>query len=113
MSATTSTKINGTAVAGGGGVGGGTLLVAILDSVGVHLSNAASAAIAGAVMLAIAFVWKHGVRGAFRTVLDGSEAPAEPPCAHDPDPAPAVVSEPTEVPRRTRASPRASGNVKT
>lgn len=56
----------------GGGSGLGTLTVWLLGRYHVHLTQEQAAAIAGGVAALVLFVGRNGLRGVWRTIMDGS-----------------------------------------
>jgi hypothetical protein len=68
-----SAQANANAVAGGtSGIGGGALVVWLLDLGGVAVSGYLGALIAGAVATAFLWLGKNGIRGLLRTIWRGS-----------------------------------------
>lgn len=59
-------------VGGAGGIGGGVAVVEILDQLGVHVSPALAATIAGAAAALVLFVGRNGLRGLAHVIWRGT-----------------------------------------
>lgn len=61
-------------VGGTAGLGGGTAVVELLDTLGVHITGPQGALIAGGLTTVALLIGRHGVKGLWRLVVNGSGA---------------------------------------
>lgn len=70
------TRASKQAAGGSAGTGGSILIVWLLGYAGVDISAEIGAAIGAASAAAGAFLWHHGIVGAFRQIVHGDGSPS-------------------------------------